>query len=357
MKLVAKVKLVTTDEQKRLLRCTLQTANSACNHISNIAWTSKVFSQFKLHKIAYYNTSSAFPDLAAQVIIRCEAKVADSYKSDKKSKREFYRFGAIAYDARILTWKIKESAVSIWAIGGRIKIPFMCGKHQRKLLEGQRGEADLSLIDGEFYLSATCEVEQPELADVSDYLGVDMGIVQIATDSDGESHSGKQVEQKRRIHQNRRTRLQKKGTKAAKRKLRKLSGKQARYQRNENHRISKTIVRKAKDTERGIALEDLGGIRERVTVRRRQRARLSNWSFSDLRTKIEYKAKQTGVPVVLVNPRNTSRACNECGCIDKANRRTQSEFRCVTCNHVANADHNAARNIRARAVVNQPNVA
>lgn len=357
VKLTAKVKLVTTTAQKDLLTRTLRMANQACNHISVIAWDHQTFAQFRLHGLAYYDTSAAFPALGSQVVVRCEAKVADAYKLDKKVRREFHPLGAIAYDARILTWKMSQSIVSIWTLDGRIKIPFVCGDHQRRLLDGQRGEADLMLIAGEFYLSATCEVEQAEWIDVADYLGVDMGIVQIATDSDGESHSGAAVEKARRIHQNRRTRLQKKGTKSAKRKLRKLSGRQSKFQRNENHRIAKTLVRKAKDTERGIAIEDLGGIRERVTVRRLQRARLSNWGFFDLRTKIEYKARRGGVPVVHVDPRNTSRMCHECGCIDKANRRSQSGFKCVSCNHVANADHNAALNIRSRAKakVNRPN--
>ena len=358
MKLTAKVKLVTTKEQAELLTRTLRMANEACNHISGIAWDNQTFAQFRLHGLAYYDTGAAFPDLGSQVVVRCEAKVADAYKLDKKVRREFHPLGAIAYDARILTWKMAQSIVSIWTLDGRIKVPFVCGDHQRKLLEGQRGEADLMLIDGAFYLSATCEVEQAALVDVADYLGVDIGIVQIATDSDGESHSGAAVEKKRRIMGNRRARLQRKGTKPAKRKLRQISQKQSRFQRNENHRISKTIVQKAKDTERGIAIEELGGIRERVTVRRQQRARLSNWAFFDLRAKIEYKAKQVGLPVVHVDPRNTSRTCHECGCIDKTNRRSQSSFKCVTCGHVANADHNAALNIRSRAKakVNRPNI-
>ena len=190
MKLTAKVKLVTTKEQAELLTRTLCMANEACNHISGIAWDNQTFAQFRLHGLAYYDTGTAFPALGSQVVVRCEAKVADAYKLDKKVRREFHPLGAIAYDARILTWKMTQSIVSIWTLDGRIKVPFVCGDHQRKLLEGQRGEADLMLIDGTFYLSATCEVEQAELVDVADYLGVDMGIIQIATDSDGESHSG-----------------------------------------------------------------------------------------------------------------------------------------------------------------------
>jgi putative transposase len=57
------------------------------------------------------------------------------------------------------------------------------------LLEAQRGESDLCLIDGAFYLFATCEVEEPVPADVEKLFGVDLDIVTIATDSDGETYS------------------------------------------------------------------------------------------------------------------------------------------------------------------------
>jgi IS605 OrfB family transposase len=103
-----------------------------------------------------------------------------------------------------------------------------------------------------------------------------------------------------------------------------------------NHRISKQLVAKAKDTGRGIALEELGGIRDRVTVRKSQRATLYSWSFAQQRAFIEYKARLVGVAVVVVDPRNiiplwgTSRTCPSCGCVDK-NRPSQSRFSCVTC--------------------------
>lgn len=119
----------------------------------------------------------------------------------------------------------------------------------------------------------------------------------------------------------------------------------------------KAIVQTAERTSRGIALEDLNGIRARVTARRRQRARLANWPFRQLRSFVAYKARLAGVPVVYVDPRNTSRTCPECGCIDKANRPNQATFSCVSCGYSAAADHNAARMIRARAAVRQPMVA
>ena len=236
-----------------------------------------------------------------------------------------------------------------------MRIPFVCGERQLELLKSQRGESDLVFVNGQFYLFTYCDVEEPTPLDVEDVLGVDLGIVNLAADSDGEIFSGKAVEENRRKYEHRRRSLQRKNTKSAKRKLKRLSGKQARFQSNVNHIISKRLVKKAQDTRRGIALENLKGIRE-AAVRRKQRSRHANWSFYQLRSYIEYKARRAGVPVVLIDPRNTSRTCPVCGCVDKANRRTQVLFSCVSCGFSAPADTAAARNIRARAVVNLPMV-
>ena len=147
-----------------------------------------------------------------------------------------------------------------------------------------------------------------------------------------------------------RKRLQKKDTKGAKKKLRRLSGKEARFRRHENHCISKTIVQTAKDTGRGIAVEDLNGIRGRITARGGDaRNRLSGWSFHQLVGFLSYKAQDAGIPIVQVDPRNTSKTCSVCGHCEKANRKSQAEFLCKHCGFSANADWNAARNIRAQA--------
>jgi putative transposase len=81
---------------------------------------------------------------------------------------------------------------------------------------------------------------------------------------------------------------------------------------------------------------------------------MGSWAFYQLRAFVEYKAKLAGVSIVAVDPRNTSRTCNECGHCEKGNRKTQAEFECLSCGHTALADLNAARNIRARAAVNPP---
>jgi putative transposase len=358
MRLTAKIKLMPTAEQSHALQQTLETANAACNTISQSTWATKTFRQFDLHRLCYADIRAAF-GLSAQMTVRCIAKVADAYKRDREIQRVFKAHGAIAYDDRILSWNLAAPSVSIWTIHGRQSIPFVCGPRQWELLQTQRGETDLALVAGQWYLLAACEIEEPTPTDVEGALGVDFGIVNLATDSDGDIHAGTQVEKLRLRHQRRRDKLQAVGTRSAKRRLKKNAGKQRRFQADVNHCIAKKIVAKAKHTKRMIALEELTGIRTRVRVKGpAQRSRHGNWAFRQLRTFITYKARLGGVVVVAVDPRNTSRTCSQptCGYCDKRNRVDQVHFRCLHCGYTTNADYNAARNIRDRAAISQPMV-
>jgi putative transposase len=355
MKLIAQVKLLPDARQADALRRTLQQANAACQFVSDCAWETRTFRQYDLHHLCYQAIRSKF-GLSAQVAVHVISKVADAYKLDRKTKRTFKPTGSIAYDDRILSWQLAKSTVSIWTAEGRLHIPFVCGERQSRLLECRQGETDLLTFRGAYFLSPTCEVQEPEPIDIEGALGVDLGVTNIAVDSDGEVHSSSQVNNVRHRHRRLRAKLQRKGTKSARRQLRQLSGKEARFAVWVNHNVSKRIVAKAEGTKRAIALENLEGIRQRVTARRSQRATLHSWSFLQLRQFVTYKAQRVGVPVVLVDPRNTSRTCPACDHIDKRNRPDQSTFSCVVCGFSGLADHIAAGNIARRAVVNPPNV-
>jgi len=291
------------------------------------------------------------------MVVRCIGKVADAYKLDKKTERTFKPLGSIAYDDRILNWRFAKQSVSIWTMNGRSEVPFVAGEQQLALLRNRQGESDLVYRKGMFYLFATCNVEEPPPAETAEFLGVDLGVVNIATDSDGETFSGEAVERSRQHYSRMRAGLQRVGTRSAKRKLKRSSKRERDFRKNTNHVISKRLVSKAKDTKRGIALEELGGIRARLTVRKAQRARHSGWAFFQLRAFIAYKARLVGVLVQAVDPRNTSRTCPECGCIDKRNRPEQAVFRCVSWGFSGHADTIAAVNVAARAVVMRPMVA
>jgi IS605 OrfB family transposase len=148
--------------------------------------------------------------------------------------------------------------------------------------------------------------------------------------------------------------LQSKGTRSAKRHLKKIRQKQSRFVKNTNHVVAKSLVCTASQSRKALALEDLSGIRDRAdTVSRDVRWLLGNWAFLQLRQFIRYKAEAVGVPVVLVDPRNTSRTCSACGYCAQENRKNQSLFHCQECGLTLNADYNAAWNVKARASLSE----
>lgn len=354
MKLTAQVKLLPTPMQASALRETMKVTNSAANRLSQLAWDSKEFRRFLLQKSNYRALRDAFP-LSAQMVCLLTSKVANAYKRNKKVQCVFRALGSIAYDLRVLALKPAESKVSIWTIGGREQIPFACGESHRKLLALHHCESDLIYRDKKWFLNVTVEVPEEREREATGWIGCDLGISNILTDSDGENYSGAHLNAIRHRHSRLRAKLQGKRTKAAKRLLAKRRRAESRFARDVNHRISKRVVAKAERTGRGIALEDLSGIRSRIRASRPQRRQRHSWAFFDLREKITYKAKRVGVPVRLIDPRNTSRKCSQCGHVEKANRRTRDLFRCLSCGHSAPADSNASENIRAAAVI-LPNI-
>jgi IS605 OrfB family transposase len=146
----------------------------------------------------------------------------------------------------------------------------------------------------------------------TDFIGVDFGVVNIATTSDGTTHSGAGVEACRSRYSRRRRSLQQAASAKVKakvrpqsirRKLKAISSRESRFRRDVNHCISKSFVSCAKDTARGVAGEDLTYIRERTRFRKPQRARISGWAFFQLRAFLTYKAILAGVDLRMVDPR------------------------------------------------------
>ena len=322
--------------------------NEAVNWLSGVAFREHLWHWLPLQRRGYREVRARFqlPSAAAVVAVR---KVAYAYRNKQRRRclARFRRRGAVpVYHHRYK----RDDTVVLYGF----RIPFTA-RPQARLSSSH--QAVLCYRRGKFILHQAIEVDVPALATIHDYLGCDLGTTNLLTDSTQEAYSGQAVEEKRRIYTHRRQRLQKRGTRAARRKLRQISGRQGRYQRDTSHGIAKRVVAKAQRLCYGIALEDLRGIRGRIKARRRQRPRLHNWSFGQLRQFIVYKAARAGVPVVFVDPANTSRTCPACGHVDKRNRRSQSEFQCRRCGHAGPADVIAARNIRAWARGDAPMVA
>ncbi|WP_406727361.1 transposase [Streptomyces sp. GD-15H] len=371
MKLVVQVKLLPTPMQAAALEMTLRACNEAATWVSEVAFEKDVKKNFALRRHTYGEIKARWR-LGAQAAQHVIKKTCDAYATLKanlkagnlgKPGSERYRratekpigfrpAGAQPYDDRMLSWQLAERHVSIWTVAGRVKdVPFTATPEQLATLALYRkGESDLVCRDGMWFLLATCDVpEAPLNGDPVDFLGIDLGIVNIATTSDGEIMAGRELNRIRARERKLRSKLQQKNTPSAKRRMNKRRRKEARRAKDINHKIARHVVAEAERTSRGIALEDLTGIRQRVRLRKPQRATHSSWAFAQLEAFIAYKARRAGVPVVYVDPAYTSRTCAECGHIDRANRVSQARFACRNCGLVDHADRNGSRNIRARA--------
>ena len=370
MKLAVQVKLLPSADQAEALQTTLHAANAAANQVSQVAYDKKVFRNFALRQHTYEDIRAAgLGSQAAQHVIK---KVADAYRTlhsnikngnygKPGSKRrlkaqstpiEFRPDAAQPYDQRNLSFALDARTISLWTVAGRLKdVPFTCSAGTLKALtQFPRGESDLLYRDGRWLLMVTVDVPEAALNEhPAGWLGVDLGIVNIATTSDGERMSSRVINRYRRRQLALRRRLQAKQTKSAKRVLKRQRRKEQRRARDINHCIAKRIVTEAERTGRGIALEDLTGIRARVRLRKPQRVMMSSWAFAQLGSFIAYKAQRAGVPVVHVDPAYTSKECADCHHIEKLNRASQALFICRGCGVVAHADRNASRNIAARA--------
>ncbi|MGW1802682.1 RNA-guided endonuclease InsQ/TnpB family protein [Streptomyces sp. NPDC001984] len=363
--------------QAPVIGATLHMVNDRANWVSEVAFAHGVPREYELRKHTYADLKAS--GLGAQAAQHTIKKVVDAYTtlranlragnlgkpgSKRRQKAEskpvaFRPEAAHPFDDRCLSWQYDAQTVSIWTIAGRLKsVRFACSADALKTLrEYRKGESDLIERDGVFYLIAVCEVPEAEQYEPDGFIGVDLGIANIATTSTGYRAAGRGLNRHRKRQLDLRRTLQAKGTQSSKRRLKNRCRKEARHAANVNHIIAKRIVTEAERTSSGIALEDLGGIRQRVRLRKPWghlpaegwgRVTLHSWAFHQLGQFVEYKARRAGVPLVYVDPAYTSQTCADCHHADKKNRVDQAIFICRNCGVVAHADRNASRNIAAR---------
>jgi IS605 OrfB family transposase len=342
-------KLAPTPEQAADIDATLEAFAAACDFAADVARRIGSTNKVKVQHAAYSEIRQRF-GLSANLAIRAIARACAALKVPEKTHSRFAPT-SIDYDARIFAFQEWNWNFGLTLLSGRVKIATALGDHQKRLLEGRKPTSAVLVKrrDGGYFLHVQLTREVPESTEPTDFIGIDLGIVNLATDSGGETFSGAAIDRNRRRRATARKQHQRKGSRRAKRKLKAMADRQRRFQAKTNHEISKQVVAKAKALGVGIAMEDLSDIRDRVepTAHRAFRRRFGNWGFFQLRTFITYKAQGAGVPVVLVDPKYTSQTCAECGHREKSNRKSRSEFSCKGCGHQAHADLNAARNIRA----------
>lgn len=348
--LTVRCRLAPTPEQDNILRETVGVFAAACNEILHVARREGEWRNFELHKHCYYDVRARY-GLSANLVVRAIARVGK--KNGWKAKA--FKPTSVDYDKRILSLASGEEALSLSTIAGRENVAMRLGAYQRAMLAlGDGVQAGQLVLDkrGRWYMHLQIRTSDEDVYDPIGFLGVDLGVTNVASDSDGNIWTTEKIETVRQRFARLRAALQKAGTNSAKRHLKRLARKEACFRRDVNHQISKRLVAKAKRTARGVKLEELTHIRARTRVRKSQRAKHAGWSFNQLRQFVEYKARRNGVPLGVVKPAYTSQTCSCCGHRDKRNRKGE-HFECHSCGVGMHADVNAAVNI-SRAAVSQP---
>jgi putative transposase len=359
VKLTLQTQLLPDGDQAKKLSVTMRAFNAAADWLAGEAFRLKTANKVELQQLYYRQLRDDF-GISSQMAIRCIAQVCEAYGRDKSIRPRFRKYASVPYDQRLMSFKGADR-VSLLTLEGRTIVPVVMGKHQSERFNGKHGQCDIHRRkDGRWFLLVSVEAPDGEPIASTDFIGVDFGVVNLAVDSDGQMHQGDDVERTRQHYVKVKRSLQRKATRQkrdgkrplnAKRKLKAISGRERRFKANTNHTIAKKIVAKATDTGRGIAIEDLEGIRNRIRFRQKQRDRMSKWAFAELRDYIEYKATLSGVKVQPVDPRDTSRRCPECNHVSKKNRIRRDVFLCDECGYFDHADIVGAKNIRSGALV------
>jgi len=283
-------KLAPTPEQVADIEATLKAFAEACDFAADVARRIGSTNKVKVQHLAYGEIREQF-GLSANLAIRAIARACAALKVPEK-RHSVFQPTSIDFDGRIFAFQEWNWTFGLTLRSGRVKIATLLGDRQRSTLKGQKPTSAVLVKrrDGSYYLHVQLIREAPEPIQSKDFLGVDLGMINIATDSEGEKSSGETINRNRRRQTTARKQHQRKGSKRAKRKLKAMSGRQRRFQASVNHKISKEIVAKAKALGVGIAMEDLSGIRDRIetTATKAFRRRFGNWSFFQLRTFIDY---------------------------------------------------------------------
>ena len=355
------------DIDLEIAKQTIREWNAVCNYVSRVAFGHGCMSNaVALHHLVYQECRTSY-GLSAQVTQNAIRVVAGAYataRSNKVSLKKPVTFKNAAVmlqgGERGRDFSFTRSGLSVWTVAGRIKsVPFHGEpKLSEYLSEWLLGDARLFIFRDKVYLSVSFKTDVPDIEKPNDaVIGVDRGLNYIATATNGPRtlfFGGGHVKDVRKRYAERRASLQQhkaqKNTRSIRRVLKRLKGKEARFNKDVNHVISKSIIRFAQETGNStIAIEKLDGIRDR-RLRKKQRTAINGWPFYQLENFLRYKAETFGFEVIEIDPRNTSKGCSRCGYVSGSNRHRHN-FTCQACGFKDHADKNAAQNIRLRGIV------
>jgi putative transposase len=398
-RLTAKLKLHTTPAQFQSLRQTQLAYRDGLNSVSQYSFAHGKISSGRVLQRDCYDDIRSQCGLPAQMACNVPRQVGATYKTlwtkvkhnvaARKAGWTKKRYKGLdkppKYVSPTLIYNYKydysfkpEQHVSVLTLDGRVIVSYMCyDKHVALIQRGARIGAAKLWYDKprkQFFLLVSLEVEvaDPTPETHTSVVGVDVGqrylAVTATPKNEATFYSGKQVRATADHYARLRKRLQKKGTRAATRRLVGISGRERRLKQERNHLISRRIVDAHPHSMLG--LEDLTHIRERTKRRTHKRKKngkgtepvsrkqrqgnrhASAWAFAELHGYIAYKATLVGSMAVKVDAHYSSLACPMCGYTSDGNRpRHALDFMCQSCHYSLHADLVGARNIALRTLL------
>ena len=356
MTVTAKIQISVNADSKVLLDETMSVYSNACNYVSNYVFRTHDLKQFSLNKVLYSTLRERF-GLKSQMAQSVFKTVIARYKTILENQKEWIQpnFKKTQYD---LVWNrdysLMQNCFSVNTLNGRVKLPYFT-KGMSKYFDHtiyKFGTAKLVNKHGKYFLHipVTYDVEESNISDICNVVGIDRGINFVVATYDSEHKSGfitgKSIKQKRAHYSKLRKELQMRHTPSARRRIKAIGQRENRWMQDVNHCVSKALaLNNPKHTL--FVLEDLSGVRNATErVRTKDRYVSVSWSFYDLEQKLIYKAKQNQSTVIKVNPRYTSQCCPVCGHIEKSNRNKKIHlFTCKNCGYKSNDDRIGAMNL------------
>ena len=354
--MTAKVQIAATDTDKVLLNKTMSVYCDACNYVSDYVFRTHDLKQFSLNKILYSTLREKF-SLKSQMAQSVFKTVIARYKTILENQNEWIKpsFKKPQYD---LVWNrdysLTQNCFSVNTLNGRVKLPYFAEGMSKYFNHSiyKFGTAKLVNKHGKYYLHipVTYEVEESNISDICNVVGIDRGINFVVATYDSKHKSGfvsgKAIKQKRANYSRLRKELQMRHTPSSRRRLKAIGQRENRWMQDINHQVSKALAT-GNPKHTLFVLEDLTGIRnvtERVKTKNRYVS--VSWPFYDLEQKLIYKAKQNQSSVIKVDPRYTSQCCPACGHTEKSNRNKKIHlFTCKNCGYTSNDDRIGAMNL------------
>jgi IS605 OrfB family transposase len=314
--------------------------NSIFNRYTKWSRKAKTYSKATAHKELYSFLRNKFPKINSALIQTIRDTALEAVRATK-FKRKIWKgkHSSLRYDRR--TFTLRGQQITITGLHRRHKELLEIPDYYRNIFDSWSCKAGtLSYIQGQFYINLVFETNSPEQVQ-GDVVGIDRGLYNLATLSDGTNMSGSAIRSVQRKYLYNRKKLQAKGTPSARRLLKKMSGREKRFSRDVNHVITKKLSHLPYSI---FVLEDLSSIR---TQRRGKKMNkwIASWPFFQFETFLTYKADGLGKKVEYVDAHYTSRKCSRCGNRSRHNR-YKSRFLCSVCGYTNHADINAAINIR-----------